>query len=85
VWIKSKWLRAFLLLPLTLLPMHPKDIEDILYVMNETKVEFTIPDEDDKGDRPPIEIEPTQPPVACDEVRESSNPRGSEKASARSS
>jgi len=50
VWIKNRWLRALLMLPLALLPMHAKDIEEILRVMNEAKVEFTIPDEDDKGD-----------------------------------
>ncbi len=43
--------------------VNPKEIEDLLHIMNETKVEFTIPDEDDSGDSGPggyrslIEIE----------------------------
>ncbi len=42
--------------------MNPKEIEDVLHIMNETKVEFTIPDENHKGDgdQPSIEIEPVQ-------------------------
>jgi hypothetical protein len=35
--------------------MNPKEIEDILHIMNETKVEFTIPDESNKGDAIPPE------------------------------
>ncbi|MGA8873157.1 MAG: hypothetical protein WA434_04930 [Candidatus Acidiferrales bacterium] len=87
MWIKNKCLRAFLMLPLAMLPMHAKDIEEILHVMNEAKAEFTIPDENNKGDGkwPPIEIELPQPVVDCDEARESSDPRGSANASARSS
>jgi hypothetical protein len=30
--------------------MNPKEIEDILHIMNETKVEFSVPDEDHNGD-----------------------------------
>ena len=39
--------------------MNPKEIEDVLHIMNETKVEFTIPDENHKGDgdKPSIETE----------------------------
>jgi hypothetical protein len=87
VWIKNRWLRAFLMLPLAILPMHAKDIEDIIRVMNKVKVEFTVPDEGDKGDGnwPPIEVEAIQPPVESDEARDSSDPRGSEKASASNS
>jgi hypothetical protein len=39
--------------------MNPKEIEDILHIMNETKVEFSMPDEDHKGDGdlPQMEID----------------------------
>jgi hypothetical protein len=30
--------------------VNPKEIEDLLHIMNETKVEFTIPEESDDGD-----------------------------------
>lgn len=33
--------------------VNPKEIEDLLHIMNETKVEFTIPDENDNGDSGP--------------------------------
>ncbi len=87
MWIKNKGLRAFLMLPLAILPMHAKDIEDIIRVMNEAKVEFTVPDEGDKGDGnwPPVETGPIQPPAERDEARDSSDPRGSEKTSASNS
>ena len=52
--MKRKWLRAFLLLMMAgasfVGPMNPKEIEELLHIMNETKVEFTIPDETHKGD-----------------------------------
>ena len=47
--------------------VNPKEIEDLLHIMNETKIEFTIPDEGDSGDSGPdsyrslIEIEGTEP------------------------
>jgi hypothetical protein len=87
VWIKRRWL-SLLMLPLAFLPMPPRDAEGILRVMHETKVDLTIPDEDDKGDgnRAPIELDRAQVPVECDEeARESSKSRGSEKASASNS
>ena len=58
--IKRKWLRVLFLLMMAGAsfsgsPMNPKDIEDLLHIMNETKVEFTIPDESNKGDSlPPV-------------------------------
>jgi hypothetical protein len=42
--------------------MNPKEIEDVLHIMNETKVEFSMPDENHKGDgnQPSIETDPVQ-------------------------
>jgi hypothetical protein len=42
--------------------MNPNEIEDILHIMNETKVEFSMPDKDHKGDgnQPLSEIGPLQ-------------------------
>jgi hypothetical protein len=55
--MKRKWLRALFMLMMAgsslFSPMNPKDIEDLLHIMNETKVEFTIPDESDTGDGNP--------------------------------
>jgi hypothetical protein len=40
---------------------NPKEIEDLLHIMNETKIEFTIPEEGEDGDgRPPIDPIPHQ-------------------------
>jgi hypothetical protein len=52
--MKRKWLKALMLLMMAGAsfggPMNPKEIEDLMHVMNETRIEFTLPDEDDKGD-----------------------------------
>lgn len=52
--IKRKWLKALLLLMIAgssfFGPMNPQEIEELLHIMNETKVEFTIPDESQKGE-----------------------------------
>jgi hypothetical protein len=65
--MKRKWLRILMLVLMggasfVGAKMNPKEIEDVLHIMNETKVEFTIPDENHKGDgnQPSIEIEPGQ-------------------------
>ncbi len=53
--VKRKWLRAIFLVMLagaSYFGVNPKEIEDLLHIMNETKVEFTIPDEDAPGDGP---------------------------------
>jgi len=86
VWIKNKWLRALLMLPLAILPMHAKDIENVLHEMNRAKSEFTLRDESDKGDGnwPPIEVDP-QSPAEPEEERASCVSRGSKKASASNS
>lgn len=31
-------------------PMSPKEIEELMYIMNQTRIEWTVPDEDDTGD-----------------------------------
>ena len=31
-------------------PMNPKEIEELMYVMNQTRIEFTVPDDDDNGE-----------------------------------
>ncbi len=53
--MKRKWLRILMLVLIggasfVGAKMNPKEIEDVLHIMNETKVEFTIPDENHKGD-----------------------------------
>jgi hypothetical protein len=65
--IKRKWLKVLMLLMMggasfVGAKMNPKEIEDVLHIMNETKVEFTIPDEDYKGDGnlPQMEIDPSE-------------------------
>jgi hypothetical protein len=65
--MKRRWLRALFLVMMTVssfggAPMNPKEIEDLLHIMNETKVEFSLSDEGDKGDgNPPwMKIDSTQ-------------------------
>ncbi len=65
--MKRKWLRVLMLLMIggasfVGAKMNPKEIEEVLHIMNETKVEFSMPDEDHKGDgnQPPIEIAPVK-------------------------
>jgi hypothetical protein len=65
--MKRKWLRLLMLVLMggasfVGAKMNPKEIEDVLHIMNETKVEFTIPDENHKGDgdQPSIETESVQ-------------------------
>jgi hypothetical protein len=52
--LKRRWLSALFLLMLAGASfggaMNPKEIEDLLHVMNETEIEFTIHDESNKGD-----------------------------------
>lgn len=64
--MKRKWLKAIFLVMLSgasYFGVNPKDIEYLLHIMNETKVEFMIPDGEDNGDSGPdgyrslIEIE----------------------------
>jgi len=57
--MKRRWLKALLMLMIAgssfVGPMNPKEIEDLLHIMNETRVEFTIPDESHKGREVPFE------------------------------
>ena len=52
--MKRKWLKALMLMMMAGVsfggPMNPKEIEDLMYVMNQTRIEFTVPDEDDNGE-----------------------------------
>jgi hypothetical protein len=52
--MKRKWLKALFLVMMAgasfVGPMNPKEIEEILHIMNETQVVFTIPDENHKSD-----------------------------------
>jgi hypothetical protein len=65
--MRRKWLKVLMLSMMTLASfgraqMDVKQIEDLLHIMNETKVEFTIPDENDSGDGggPFIELDTSQ-------------------------
>lgn len=55
--MKRKWLKVLMLLMLLMMagasfgsPMNPKEIEELMCIMNRTRIEFILPDEDDKGD-----------------------------------
>ena len=52
--MKRKRLKALMMLMMAVAsfgsPMNPKEIEDLMYTMNETRIEFTIPDENHKGE-----------------------------------
>lgn len=53
--MKRKWLKVLMTLMMAGAsfgaPMNPKEIEDLMHIMNETRIEFTIPDENHKGER----------------------------------
>lgn len=52
--MKRKWLKLLMLAMMAGAsfgsPMNPREIEDLMYIMNQTRIEFTVPAEDDKGD-----------------------------------
>jgi hypothetical protein len=52
--MKRKWLKVLMMLMMACAsfggPMNPKEIEDLMHIMNETRIEFTIPDENHKGE-----------------------------------
>jgi hypothetical protein len=52
--IKSKWLKALMMVMLAVTsfggPMNPREIEDLMRIMNQTQIEYTIPDKDKNGE-----------------------------------
>jgi hypothetical protein len=52
--IKRKWLKVFALLMMGVAPgvgaVNPKEISEMIHIMNERKIEFSIPDDGDDGD-----------------------------------
>jgi hypothetical protein len=55
--MKRKWLKALMLAMMACAsfgcPINPKEVEDLMYLMNQTRIEFTLRDEDDEGERGP--------------------------------
>ena len=55
--MRRRWLRAILLMMLASATffgaINPKDIENVLNLMNLTSVEFSLPDKNDNGDDGP--------------------------------
>lgn len=52
--LNHKWLKAFALAMMAIgsfgSPMDPREIEELMRTMNQTRIEFTLADEDYKGD-----------------------------------
>ncbi len=52
--MKRKWLKVLMMLMMAGAsfggPMNPREIEDLMHIVNETRIEFTIPDENHKGE-----------------------------------
>jgi hypothetical protein len=52
--IKRKWLKVFALLMMAVASgvgvVNPKEISEMIHIMNEQKIEFSIPDDSDDGD-----------------------------------
>jgi hypothetical protein len=52
--MKRKWLKVLLLLMMAGAsfgsPMNPKEIEELMEIMNDTSIEFRLPHEDHNGD-----------------------------------
>jgi hypothetical protein len=55
--LKRKWLKALLMLMIAgaaaFGPVNPQEIEDLMRIMNQTRIEFTLADETPKGDGNP--------------------------------
>lgn len=55
--MKRKWLKVLMLAMMACAPfggpINPKEIEDLMHIMNQTRIEFTLPDEDDEGEGGP--------------------------------
>jgi hypothetical protein len=56
--IKRKLLKVFALLMMGVASgvgaVNPKEISEMIHIMNEQKIEFSIPDDSDDGDGDPI-------------------------------
>jgi hypothetical protein len=52
--MKRKWLKVLMMLMMAGAsfggPMNPREIEDLMHIMNQTRIEFTVPDENHKGE-----------------------------------
>lgn len=52
--LHRKWLKALALAMMAIgsfgSPVDPREIEELIRTMNQTRIEFTLPDEDSKGD-----------------------------------
>jgi hypothetical protein len=55
--MKRKWLKVFALLMMAMASgvgaVNPKEISEMIHIMNEQKIEFSIPDDSDDGDGDP--------------------------------
>ena len=82
--MKRTWLKALMLAMIACAsfgcPINPKEVEDLMYIMNQTRIEFTLRDEDDEGERGPTKhtlvIERLK---AVDQITGAASPRRSEK------
>jgi hypothetical protein len=58
--MKRKWLKVLLMALMAGASfgalMNPKEIEDLMRIMNETSVEFTLPDENGKGEGDKVDL-----------------------------
>ena len=69
--MKRKWLKALMMLMMAGAsfggPLNPKEIEDLMHIMNETRIESTIPDENHKGEGGKV-ISASTNPTGCTRV-----------------
>ena len=52
--MKRKWQKVLVILMMAVAslgsPMNPTEIEGLMHIMNETRIEFTVPDENHNGE-----------------------------------
>lgn len=52
--MKRNWLKVLMLAMMAGASFgsatNPREIEDLMYIMNQTRIEWTVPDEEDNGD-----------------------------------
>jgi hypothetical protein len=52
--IKRKWLKVLVLAMMGMAsgfaPVNPKELAEMMHLLNERKIEFSIPDDSDRGD-----------------------------------